>query len=165
LQLLPGVVDFQAKHVGHITTGSDFQGDFIARDAKAAGAGRFGTTGLSQVFDFATAMNRLQRRMMVKKLMMIAALIVYASPALAGSYTSTWGCRYSRFYGFSNCRSTWTKIPDPVRDPEQERQDATTQQKEDEKWAAFCKPTFRADEYGVRRAAYAKQGCEFGRSE
>jgi hypothetical protein len=103
--------------------------------------------------------------MTVKKLMMIAALVVYASPALAGSYVSTWGCKYSRYYGYNNCRSTWTKVPDPVRDPEQERQDAATQQQEDAKWAAFCKPTFRADEYGVHHAAYAKQGCEFGRSE
>jgi hypothetical protein len=30
---------------------------------------------------------------------------------------------------------------------------------------AFCKPSFKADEYGVRRASDATRGCEFGRSE
>jgi hypothetical protein len=103
--------------------------------------------------------------MTVKKLMMIAALVAFASPALAESSVSTWGCRYSRYYGYSNCRSTWTDIPDPVRDPERERQEAIARQKEGAKWEAFCKPTFQTDEYGVRRAAYAKQGCEFGRTE
>jgi hypothetical protein len=103
--------------------------------------------------------------MTVKKLMMIAALVAFASPALAGSSVSTWGCRYSRYYGYSNCRSTWTDIPDPVRDPERERQDAAARQKEGAKWEAFCKPKFYADEYGVRRASYANQGCEFGRTE
>jgi hypothetical protein len=60
LQSLPRVVDFQTKHAGHMTTGSDFKGDFIARDAKAARAGRFSTTGLSRLSDFATAMKKLQ---------------------------------------------------------------------------------------------------------
>jgi hypothetical protein len=74
-------------------------------------------------------------------------------------------CKYSRFYGYSNCKTTWTEIPDPVRNLEQERQDATARQREDEKWEAFCKPKFKADEYGVRRASYANNGCEFGLSE
>jgi hypothetical protein len=103
--------------------------------------------------------------MTVKKLIMIAALVACASPALADSYVSTWGCKYSRYYGYRNCRSTSTKIPDPVRDVEQERLDAAARQKEDEKWTTFCKPAFTADEYGVRHATYAKQGCEFGRNE
>jgi hypothetical protein len=49
--------------------------------------------------------------------------------------------------------------------PQQERLDATARQREDEKWEAFCKPTFKADEFGVRRASCAKKGCEFGLSE
>jgi hypothetical protein len=96
---------------------------------------------------------------------MIAVLLAWASPALAESGASTWGCRYSRFYGYTHCKSTWTSIPDPVRDPEQEKQDAAARQKEDASWEKFCKPVFRADEFGVRRASYAKQGCEFGRTE
>jgi hypothetical protein len=103
--------------------------------------------------------------MTVKKFLMMVALVAYASPALAGSYVSTWSCKYSRYYGYNNCRSTWTKIPDPVRDLEQERLDGIARQQEDARWEAFCKPTFRADEYGVHHASYAKKGCEFGRSE
>jgi hypothetical protein len=103
--------------------------------------------------------------MTVKKLMMTAALIACTSPAFAGSLVSTWNCKYSRFYGYDSCRTTWTEVPDPVRDPEQERLDAIARQKEDAKWEAFCKPTFKADELGVRRASYAYKGCDVGRSE
>lgn len=101
----------------------------------------------------------------MKKLLMVAALVVLASPAFAESEVSNWGCRYSRFYGYSNCYSKWTKTPDPVRDAEQEKRDAEAHQKESEKWEQFCKPSFRNDEFGVLRATYAKQGCEFGRNE
>jgi hypothetical protein len=52
----------------------------------------------------------------------------------AGSLVSTWSCKYSRFYGYSNCMTTWTRVPDPVRDLEQERLDAIARQKEDAKW-------------------------------
>ena len=72
--------------------------------------------------------------MAVKKLMMIAALVACTSPAFAGSLVSTWSCKYSRFYGYSNCMTTWTRVPDPVRDLEQERLDAIARQKEDAKW-------------------------------
>jgi hypothetical protein len=90
---------------------------------------------------------------------------VCASPALAGSLVSTSDCRFSRFYGYSHCISTLTYVPDPVRNLEQERLDAIAQAKEDEKWDAFCKPTFKADRYGIRRASYAAKGCDVGRSE
>jgi hypothetical protein len=103
--------------------------------------------------------------MAVKKLLMSAALVACASPAFAGSYVSTSDCRYSHYYGYSSCVSTWTYVADPVRDPEQERRDAIAQQKQDEQWEAFCKPTFKADEYGVRRASYAEKGCDVGRTE
>jgi hypothetical protein len=165
-KLLPCDADFQTKQMGHMTKSPCFQGDFIASGAKAQGG-----LAVSAQLDcpgcpiLRHADHEAQWRMTVKKLMMIAALVACASPALAGSYASTWGCKYSRFYGYNNCRSTWTKIPDPVRDPEQERLDAIAQQREDARWEEFCKPTFRADEYGVRHAAYAKRGCEFGRSE
>jgi len=102
----------------------------------------------------------------VKKLMMTAALVAFASPAFAASYVSTWDCKYSRFYGYSNCRSSWTRVSDQVAsDPQQERQDAIAREQEDAKWEAFCKPTFHADQYGIKRASYAQRGCEFGRSE
>ena len=56
----------------------------------------------------------------MKKLMMTAALVACATPALAGSYVESSNCKYSRFYGYSNCKTTWTEIPDPVRNLEQE---------------------------------------------
>jgi hypothetical protein len=99
------------------------------------------------------------------KLAMIAALMAWASPALAESLVSTSHCKFSHYYGYDNCRTTWTRVPDPVRNPEQERLDAIAVQKEDAKWEAFCKPKFRVDAFGVRRASYATKGCEFGRSE
>jgi hypothetical protein len=142
---------------------SSFRGNFTGSGAKAAGSGRFGTIELSGVSDFAT--HKPQRGINLKKLAMIAALVACASPAFAESFVSSSHCRYSRYYGYSNCRETWTKIPDPVRNLEQERLDTIALQKEDAKWAAFCKPSFKADEYGVRRASYTARGCEFGRSE
>jgi hypothetical protein len=103
--------------------------------------------------------------MPVRKLILAVALVAWASPSIAGSYVQTRNCKFSGYYGYSNCRMTWTEIPDPVRDPEQERLDAAARQKEHEKWSAFCKPTFTLDDFGVHRASYAKTGCEFGRSE
>ncbi len=104
--------------------------------------------------------------MMMKKLLLAAAFVAFASQSLAGSSVSTWTCKHSRYYGYSNCRETLIDVPTPpVRNVEQERLDAQAQQREDAKWEAFCKPTFRTDQFGVRRAIYAAQGCEFGRSE
>lgn len=97
--------------------------------------------------------------------MLIVALAAGASPAFAGSLVETRDCKYSGFYGYSHCTWTSTYIPTPVRDLEQERLDAIAQGKEDAKWDAFCQPTFRADQYGVRRASYVKPGCDVGRSE
>lgn len=45
---------------------------------------------------------------------------------------------------------------------EQERKEAIAR---DRKWIAFCKPAIVTDRYGVSRYLYAKQGCEYGRSE
>jgi hypothetical protein len=146
-----------------MTTGSDFRSDFIAGDAEAAGARPAWHDRTVPAVRFCD--KQPQWRMTVKKLVLAAALVACASPALAGTFVSTWSCKYSRFYAYNNCRTTWTEIPDRVRDFEQERLDAIAFQKENAKWEAFCKPTFKADEYGVRRASYAKQGCEFGRSE
>jgi hypothetical protein len=120
---------------------------------------------MSHLSGFATVGAAARWRRTMKKFLMIAALVACASPALANSLVETSNCKYSRYYGYGNCRTTWTKIPDPVRDPEQERLDAIARQKEDAKWISFCKPVFRPDEYGVRRAFYAQKGCEFGLNE
>ncbi len=77
---------------------------------------------------------RARRRMTVKKLLMTAALIAYASPTLARSWVTTSSCAYSLYYGYSNCQATSTYIPDPVRDVGQERRDAAERDREDAKW-------------------------------
>jgi hypothetical protein len=35
----------------------------------------------------------------------------------------------------------------------------------DAQWEAACKPTFRTDKLGVTRYIYAREGCEFGRTD
>jgi hypothetical protein len=166
LQSLPWELNLLTKRVKQMAIRSNFGGNFIARGAAAAWRGLFGTIGLSAVSDFAThGDGKPQRRMTLKKLAMTAAVVACECPALAGSHVSTSHCKYSPYYGYDSCRTTWTTIPDPVRNPEQERLDELAAQKEDAKWEAFCKPAFKADAFGVRRASYARKGCEFGRSE
>lgn len=144
----------------------NFGGNCIENGKQATGRDVFGTTGLSGVSDFATHADEEPRGGTAwRKLAMIVVLVACASPASAESLVSSTSCKYSRYYGYDNCRTIWTRIPAAVRNPEQERLDALALQKEDAKWEAFCKPKFRADEFGVRRATYATQGCEFGRSE
>lgn len=131
----------------------DFSGIF-ARPAARGGATRsFQHNGLSRLSGFVTLAITL------------VALALSASPAAAGQLVGNWGCKFSGYYGYSNCRTTWTEISDPVNDPEQERLDRIAREQENQKWEAFCKPTFKADQYGVRRATYAVRGCEYGRSE
>jgi len=115
-------------------------------------------------------MQETQRRRAARSLLIAAALIAaapiaYTPPAVARSWVTTSSCTYSRYYGYSNCQVTSTYIPDMVRDLESERREAAERLKEDAKWENFCKPKFRTDEYGIRRASYAVSGCEFGRSE
>lgn len=145
---------------------SSLRGNFAASGANAATSALFGTAGLSAVSDFATRADHApQWRMTLKILAIGAALAAWAPPALADTLVETTSCRHSWYYGDGNCRRTITRIPAPVRNIEQEKLDAIAAQKEDAKWSAFCKPSFRTDEHGVRRAAYAVRGCEFGRSE
>ncbi|MFH1343198.1 MAG: hypothetical protein ABIL01_18630 [Pseudomonadota bacterium] len=166
LQSLPHDMNLLTKRVVQMAIQSNFRGIFTARGAEPAVPHRFGTSGLSGVSDFATHPDGRRRwGTSLKKLVMAIALIACASPAPAETLVATSHCKYSRYYGYDNCRTTWTKLPAPVRDPEQERLDAIALQKEDAKWEAFCKPKFSTDAFGVRRASYATRGCEFGRSE
>jgi hypothetical protein len=103
--------------------------------------------------------------MAVRKGLLIVALVGCVSPAFAGSLVSTRDCKYSSYYSYSHCVSSLTYVPDPVRNFEQERLDAVAEKKQNEKWDAFCKPAFKTDEYGIRRASYARRGCDVGRSE
>ena len=166
MQSLPHDVNLLTKRVVQMAIQSNLRGNSTARSAKPAKPGRFGTIGLSGLSDFATHPDGQRRRgTALKQLATIAALVACASPALAETLVATSHCKYSRYYGYDNCRTTWTKLPAPVRNPEQERLDAIALQKEDARWEAFCKPKFSADAYGVRRASYTMKGCEFGRSE
>lgn len=166
LQSLPHDLNLLTKRVVQMAIQSNFRGNSAAPGAKHARPGRFGTIGLSGLSDFATLPDGKRRRgTVLKQLATIAALVAFAAPALAETLVATSHCKYSRYYGYDNCRTTWTKLPAPVRDPEQERLDAIALRKEDAKWEAFCKPKFSTDALGVRRASYATRGCEFGRSE
>lgn len=104
-------------------------------------------------------------RLTVKKLIALAAFVLAASPAFASSWVETSSCKGSWRFGYHQCKRTLTEIPDRVRDPERERQEAQAREKEAVKWETYCKPIFRRDELGVQRASYAHPGCEFGRSE
>jgi hypothetical protein len=166
LQSLPCEANCSDETCGHMTAKSGFPGVFDRARRESVNGCSFQHKGTVPGVQFCnTLMNRPQRRMTVKKLMMVSALVAFASPALAGSSVATWNCKYSRYYGSSSCKTVWTDIPDRVRDLEQERQDEIAREREDARWEAFCKPQFRADEYGVHRASYAKKGCEFGRTE
>ena len=92
--------------------------------------------------------------MPLKKFAIAAALLAWASPALAETLVESSNCKYSWYYGDSNCRTTWTKIADPVRNPEQERLDAVASKGRRE-MGGVLQATFKADEHGVRRASYA----------
>ncbi|MCC7348542.1 MAG: hypothetical protein IT538_14205 [Variibacter sp.] len=51
-------------------------------------------------------------------------------------------------------------IPAPVTDEEVARSEARHA-----RWASRCRPQFRTDRYGVKRAYYAAPGCDLGRSD
>jgi hypothetical protein len=101
----------------------------------------------------------------VKRIFAAAVFIVSASPLFAGSLVTTSSCTSSRYYGHHSCLTTKTYVSDPIPDYAQQRRDAIDRDKEEAKWEAFCKPTFKTDLYGVRRATYAMNGCEFGRND
>ena len=94
--------------------------------------------------------------------------ILYAMAILALVSTSAqaWQvverCTFSKFYG-RVCTTSY--LDDPPRNPAQEQEDERAKRASIEKWEAFCKPARTYDREGVVRLAYAKKGCEFGRSE
>ena len=101
----------------------------------------------------------------MRTILTAAVLIISASPSLAGSVVTDSSCTSSRYYGHHRCLTITTYVSDLIPDYAQERRDAIEHDKEEAKWEAFCKPSFKADPYGVRRATYAVNGCEFGRSD
>jgi hypothetical protein len=94
----------------------------------------------------------------------VAGLMLMLSSAQAWELRTS--CAYSRFYGTGSCRTIG--IPDqppPQRDAAQEAEDRRVKLEEIKRWEAFCKPTRTYDTLGITRLVYAKNGCEFGRSE
>ncbi|MGJ4889716.1 hypothetical protein ACQR1Y_16060 [Bradyrhizobium sp. HKCCYLRH3099] len=110
------------------------------------------------------------RTMAVEKILIPALLALSVSPVQARSWVDRSVCQGSRFYGYSRCTYTHTELPPASRDVSftpspAARQEEEARDAEAAKWEAYCKPVYRHDEYGIRRASYAHAGCEFGRSE
>jgi hypothetical protein len=91
----------------------------------------------------------------------IALAMLLASAVNADAFISSTDCRFGR--GLGGCTTTVVPIPDagpriilvaPSFNAEREAQ-----------WEAFCKPTFRTDKLGVTRYVYAREGCEYGRTD
>ena len=74
-------------------------------------------------------------------------------------------CSGSRYYGAYKSSCSTSIFGDPERDYAQEAEDARAKDERIKKWESFCKPVRTFDNYGVARLIYAKQRCEYGRSE
>jgi hypothetical protein len=98
----------------------------------------------------------------MKILSAIAALTLMSSSVSAEEWDVVERCTYSKFFG-KMCTTSYREAP--ARNLAQEQEDEKTRRASIEKWEAFCKPTRTIDNEGVGRLAYAKKGCEFGRSE
>ena len=98
----------------------------------------------------------------MKTIYFIVALTLMSSSAQAWEERTT--CTYSRFFGTS-CRTVGIEDQRQTRDTAQEAEDHKAKLEGIKKWESFCKPTRTHDELGVVRLVYAKNGCEFGRSE
>src|SRR3954454_6837043 len=99
-------------------------------------------------------------RRAMKFLYALAVLVLMSGSASAWDVTTT--CTYSKFYG-RTCKTSVTA--DQPRDYAQEAADEAAKQERIKKWESFCKPARTYDSEGVIRLVYARQGCEFGRSE
>ena len=92
----------------------------------------------------------------------IATLALLSTSASAEGWDVVERCTYSKFFG-RMCTTSYREAP--ARNLAQEQEDEKARRASIEKWEAFCKPTRTYDNEGVGRLAYAKKGCEFGRSE
>jgi hypothetical protein len=90
-----------------------------------------------------------------------AILMLMGMTVHANAFIASTDCSFGR--GFVACTTTVLRPQDagpriiharPVADAERDRQ-----------WVAFCKPTFRTDKLGVTRYVYAREGCEYGRTQ
>ena len=99
----------------------------------------------------------------MKNIYFIVALTLMSSAAQAWEVRTS--CAHSRYYGSTSCRTVGIEDQPQTRDTAQEAEDLKLKQEGIKKWEAFCKPTRTHDELGMVRLVYARNGCEFGRTE
>ncbi len=99
----------------------------------------------------------------MKNIYFIVALTLMSSAAQAWEVRTS--CAHSRYYGSTSCRTVGIEDQPQTRDTAQEAEDLKMKQEGIKKWEAFCKPTRIHDELGMVRLVYARNGCEFGRTE
>jgi hypothetical protein len=90
------------------------------------------------------------------------ALLSISTSASAEGWDVVERCTYSKFFG-RMCTTSYRDAPS--RSLAQDQEDEKARRASIEKWEAYCKPTRTYDREGVGRLAYARKGCEFGRSE
>jgi hypothetical protein len=83
----------------------------------------------------------------------------------AGGFTSY--CVYSNGYEICGERRGDANggIPRIIEVPAPQGERAIEADARERKWLARCRPVIKQDRYGVGRYAYARPGCEFGKSE
>jgi hypothetical protein len=96
----------------------------------------------------------------MKTIFALAILTLMSGSANAWDINTT--CTNSKFYG-RTCKTS--VIADQPRDLALEAADEAAKQQRIRKWESFCKPARTYDSEGVIRLVYAREGCEFGRSE
>ena len=99
----------------------------------------------------------------MKNIYFIVALTLMSSAAQAWEVRTS--CAQSRYYGSTSCRTVGIEDQPQTHDTAQEAEDLKLKQEGIKKWEAFCKPTRTHDELGMVRLVYARNGCEFGRTE
>src|SRR5665213_1453902 len=99
IAILAGHSRFSAEAGTHMIEASDFQGVFTPNGVKSRFARLFRDDRAVPAVRYCAST--------MSKLIAIAVLVAFASPAEAYSSVTTWGCKYSGYYGYSNCRRTY----------------------------------------------------------
>jgi hypothetical protein len=99
----------------------------------------------------------------------LAAVLASGQPVQADNPSGSFigSCVYS--HGYEICSERWGDIksglPRIIEVPAPQGERASEAEARERKWLARCRPVIRQDRYGVGRYAYARPGCEFGKSE
>lgn len=94
---------------------------------------------------------------MKRSILTAVAALALIAPASARDLTITYA-PYFKFPPGASARII--NVPPPLSEAERNEQAEL-----DRKWLAVCLPTRHVDDLGITRLAYAKPGCEFGRTE